>query len=792
MSLKSPLALAMVVLLAAAMGFLIGRQTVDRPGSQNTSIDAETAFEAKNRGQAQADALNQILIFGSGAEVELDLRAALRHADRQPSELRRELYLLSLVEQLPAADLTQFLDHLSELTDVELGSLSRVVELALQRLALESPTEGWRYLTRSLLNWYDLLPIEISTLEIYLTQWAQEDPVAAFVAYQRFPWTDGLFRSGRPQYGASKPDFIDANRDRFLMQIEAALEEGKRLSSALRTEAVRQAAAVSPRELAGLLNGLGDQPLSRDAVALLTGLDAASLKAAIPLLEREPDREHLAVALLKVHLREGQPKAALELIRNSIAEHDPEAIASGSPFAPFDPFGGPTISPVAQRLIEALFRDDLFVRRSTDLSLAELTAFSSELPGWYRQEAFEILAQRMAREASQQETVAWIEAMPDGVERASLFNPLLSQLFEEDSQQAFALAQSQEIDLLEAGFLHHVVNEVAKTDSVEAARLALQQAKGGRIRDSVYDMSIQLLARGEPTQAMDVFLLQPPGYEREVDLRPFFSELYAYDVELPLVFAERLQAGEEKEEALRLLAAHDDANPEALLAYAMEHPDSFTRRRLSVHALTEILSELPEHGGRTEALRGTLESLSSVEDPLLASQLTVSVFEELDPEDLDTILPVAAVSFPDLYPSILAKAIEEEADADPWSAANRLAQADLSEAQRVGATQQVVNAMLDRDLQGAAQWVETLAPGRARDYAVASLGRQVWQADYAAALEWMSAIDDSRLRVQNVRAVVHRWHEMDPQTALGALEAAPLAPEEKSEVRSMVLEGRWH
>jgi hypothetical protein len=75
----------------------------------------------------------------------------------------------------------------------------------------------------------------------------------------------------------------------------------------------------------------------------------------------------------------------------------------------------------------------------------------------------------------------------------------------------------------------------------------------------------------------------------------------------------------------------------------------------------------------------------------------------------------------------------------------------------------------------AAEWVQTLPAGGARDAATAALASVLAEAEPAGAIEWLEQITGPRSRAEAVNNIFRSWRRRDPQAAESWLLASTAA-----------------
>jgi hypothetical protein len=95
----------------------------------------------------------------------------------------------------------------------------------------------------------------------------------------------------------------------------------------------------------------------------------------------------------------------------------------------------------------------------------------------------------------------------------------------------------------------------------------------------------------------------------------------------------------------------------------------------------------------------------------------------------------------------------------------------------------MVDDLGDYDIKGAAEFVNTLAVGKDRDSAVASLVQDLgYQGDPESAFDWAASIGDASQRESMIRNAANQWKEYDIAAARAAVARADISDEARSKI----------
>jgi hypothetical protein len=85
---------------------------------------------------------------------------------------------------------------------------------------------------------------------------------------------------------------------------------------------------------------------------------------------------------------------------------------------------------------------------------------------------------------------------------------------------------------------------------------------------------------------------------------------------------------------------------------------------------------------------------------------------------------------------------------------------------------------------GAGRWVDTLAPGPAKEKAISGVSTGLYKTDPAGAFRWAAKLSDPTEQVHHLQATYHEWLFSDAPGARAALMAAGLSPEQIKAVQA--------
>ncbi len=199
---------------------------------------------------------------------------------------------------------------------------------------------------------------------------------------------------------------------------------------------------------------------------------------------------------------------------------------------------------------------------------------------------------------------------------------------------------------------------------------------------------------------------------------------------------------------IQTVAAHwQSADPEAAFAWA---------------------ESLPADAGGRDAMRSVITQYS-IRDPIAAWSYAQQITGDLNLRDAASI-------------QVLGKWAEQ----NPTQAASALADANIRSGRIPVATESVAKIWVQQDPVAAAQWINTLAPGAARDGAACQLIALEGKNDLSSAFHWAASLAAAVTRQNQLPKVVTQWAQKDPAAATAAVQSVNLAGGERTALLNII------
>jgi hypothetical protein len=331
----------------------------------------------------------------------------------------------------------------------------------------------------------------------------------------------------------------------------------------------------------------------------------------------------------------------------------------------------------------------------------------------------------------------------------------------------------------------------AWADSLDPSQCAgllkdLQKMPGGNPRDALIAAMIDSWAARDPKNYLDNSANISSPRERETGVADALKAMAETDPKAAVAWlADNKDAVPSQvltaryRSAIQGLAASD---PQAAFAFvqALDSGSSTTNAQIQRQGLNTIADALASQGQFTDAL-AMFASLPDDQRGTATAEL-MTQWAQMSPTDATAY--IASLTDPDQRATTETEVVRSWARTDPQAAAAWAAQYDQSVSDSSG--QQSGQALADAmrswsryDLDGPAQFLNTLTPSPATDQAVATFAAQARNTDPSSAMNWASQITDPTMRERTAGSIALRMLATgDTDSLQAAISSNALTPDQ--------------